>query len=91
MSEEIVFKVKAGEKEIVLDEHVFSILQRYVRTDMTLEQLAAELGLSSWEEAYDFIKNIPAWILWIPPTLWKTMKAMKSVREEYVRPSSQKK
>ncbi|MCE4627829.1 MAG: hypothetical protein F7C34_01590 [Desulfurococcales archaeon] len=84
MSEEI--RVKAGEKEIVLDEKVLSVLQRYVKTDMTLEELAAELGLSSWEEAYEFIKNIPAWILWIQPTLWKTLRAQKSVKEEYVKP-----
>ncbi len=90
MSEEPVFRVKAGEKEIVLDEKVLGVLQRYVRTEMTLEELASELGLSSWEEAYDFIKNIPAWILWIQPMLWKTLKAMKSVKEEYVRTKSPK-
>jgi len=82
MSEEAVFKVKAGDKEVVIDEEVLSILQRYVKTDMTLEELARKLGLDSWEEAYDFIKNVPAWILWIQPTLWKTLKTMKSVREE---------
>jgi len=82
MSEEAVFKVKAGDKEIVIDEEVLSVLQRYVKTDMTLEELARKLGLDSWEEAYDFIKNVPAWILWIQPTLWKTLKTMKSVREE---------
>ncbi|MCE4624289.1 MAG: hypothetical protein F7C35_00285 [Desulfurococcales archaeon] len=86
MSEGAVFKVKAGEKEIELDEHVLSVLQRYVKTEMTLEELAAELGLKDWEEAYEFVKNIPAWILWIQPTLWKTLKAMKSVKEEYVKP-----
>ncbi len=90
MSEEGIFKVKAGEKEIELDEHVLSVLQRYVKTEMTLEELAAELGLSGWEEAYEFVKNIPAWILWIQPTLWKTLKTMKAVSEEYVRPSKKK-
>jgi len=82
MSEEAVFKVKAGDKEVIIDEEVLSVLQRYVKTDMTLEELARKLGLDSWEEAYDFIKNVPAWILWIQPTLWKTLKTMKSVREE---------
>ena len=82
MSEEAVFRVRAGSKEIIIDEEVLSILQRYVRTEMTLEELARNLGLDSWEEAYDFIKNVPAWILWIQPTLWKTMKTMKSVKEE---------
>ena len=77
MSEEAVFRVRAGSKEIIIDEEVLSILQRYVRTEMTLEELARNLGLDSWEEAYDFIKNVPAWILWIQPTLWKTMKSVK--------------
>jgi len=91
VSEEGVLKVRAGEKEIVLDERVLAVLQRYVKTDMTLEELAAELGLNGWEEAYEFIKNIPAWILWIQPTLWKTLRTQKSVREEYVRPEPRKK
>jgi len=34
-----------------------------VKTSMTLEQLAAELGLNGWEEAYDLIKKVPAWLL----------------------------
>lgn len=77
-----MFKVKAGSKEIGIDEEVLSILQRYVKTNMTLEELAQKLGLDGWEEAYEFIKNVPAWILWIQPTLWKTLKTMKSVKEE---------
>lgn len=79
---EPVFMVKAGGKEIGIDEEVLSILQRYVKTNMTLEELAQKLGLDCWEEAYEFIKNVPAWILWIQPTLWKTLKTMKSVKEE---------
>ncbi|MEB3780283.1 MAG: hypothetical protein GSR85_08655 [Desulfurococcales archaeon] len=77
-----MYKVKVGEKEIIIDEEVLSVLKRYVHTEMTLEQLADKLGLESWEEAYEFIKNIPTWILWIPPTLWKTMKTMKTAKEE---------
>ncbi|MEB3806385.1 MAG: hypothetical protein GSR73_02580 [Desulfurococcales archaeon] len=79
---EAVFKVKAGDKEIEINEEILAVLQRYVKTNMTLEELAKRLGLDGWEEAYDFIKNVPAWILWIQPTLWKTLKAMKSVKEE---------
>ncbi|MCE4601470.1 MAG: hypothetical protein F7C38_07970 [Desulfurococcales archaeon] len=79
---ETVFKVKAGDKEIEINEEILAVLQRYVKTNMTLEELAKRLGLDGWEEAYDFIKNVPAWILWIQPTLWKTLKAMKSVKEE---------
>lgn len=77
-----MFKVKAGSKEISIDEEVLSVLQRYVKTNMTLEELAQRLGLDGWEEAYEFLKNVPAWILWIQPTLWKTLKTMKSVKEE---------
>ncbi len=82
MSEERVYKVKVGEKEIVIDEEVLDILQRYVRVEMSLEQLAAALGLESWEEAYEFVKKVPAWILWVQPTLWKTMREMRTAREE---------
>jgi len=85
LSSEGVFRVKAGEKVIEINEEVLSILQRYIKTDMTLEELAAKLGLDGWEEAYDFIKNVPAWILWIQPTLWKTLKTMKRVEEEVTR------
>ena len=85
MAGETVFKVKAGSKVVEINEEVLSILQRYVKTEMTLEELASKLGLDSWEEAYDFIKNVPAWILWIQPTLWKTLREMKAVREEFVR------
>jgi hypothetical protein len=82
VSEEQVYKVRVGDKEIVIDEQVLEILQRYVKVEMTLEELAAALGLDGWEEAYEFVKKVPAWILWIPPTLWRTMKTMKTAREE---------
>ena len=82
MSEENVYKVKVGDKEIEINEEILEVLRRYVHTEMSLEQLASELGLESWEEAYEFVKKIPAWILWIPPSLWKTLKRMKRVTEE---------
>ncbi len=85
MSEAEKFVIRVGEKEIELNEEILAILHKYVRTDMTLEDLTRHLGLRSWEEAYEFIKKVPAWILWIPPTLWKTLKEMKSVQEEYVK------
>jgi len=85
MASEGVFKVKAGDKIVEINEDVLGVLQRYVKTEMTLEELAAKLGLDSWEEAYDFVKNVPAWILWIQPTLWKTLKTMKRVEEEITR------
>jgi len=85
VASEGVFKVKAGDKVVEINEEVLGVLQRYVKTEMTLEELAAKLGLDSWEEAYDFVKNVPAWILWIQPTLWKTLKTMKRVEEEITR------
>ncbi len=84
MASEGVFRVKAGDKVVEINEEVLAILQRYVKTEMTLEELAAKLGLDGWEEAYDFVKNVPAWILWIPPTLWKTLRTMKRAEEEVV-------
>ncbi|MCE4603177.1 MAG: hypothetical protein F7B18_08335 [Desulfurococcales archaeon] len=86
MVREGIYRVKAGSKEIEITEEVLETLQRYVHTEMTLEELAAKLDLEGWEEAYDFLKNLPAWILWIHPTLWKTMKTMEAVREEVTRP-----
>lgn len=82
MTEEPVYKVKVRDKEIIIDEEILSVLRRYVHTEMSLEQLASELGLESWEEAYEFLNNIPAWMLWIQPSLWKTLKRMKQAKEE---------
>jgi hypothetical protein len=56
-------KVKVGDREIELTDEVLEVLRKYVKTSMTLEQLAAELGLNGWEEAYDLIKKVPAWLL----------------------------
>lgn len=60
-------------REIILDEHTIRVLNRYVRTQMTLEELAKELGLSSWEEAYELVKKAPAWVMWIPYVIQKHM------------------
>ncbi|MEB3756448.1 MAG: hypothetical protein GSR79_06275 [Desulfurococcales archaeon] len=85
MSEEKVYSVKVGDKEIVIDEEVLEVLKEYVHREMSLEDLAKNLGLSDWREGYEFIRNVPAWILWIQPTLWKTMKTMKKASEEVSR------
>ncbi|MCE4603438.1 MAG: hypothetical protein F7B20_00530 [Aeropyrum sp.] len=77
-----LFRVKAGDKEIIIDEKVLEVLRRYRTTEMSLEQLASALNLDSWEEAYEFVKNVPAWILSIEPSQWKTMSKMRAVREE---------
>lgn len=82
MSEEVVFKVQTGDKEIIIDEKVLEILRRYRTTEMSLDQLAAALRLDSWEEAYEFVKNVPAWILSIEPSQWKTMSKMRAAKEE---------
>lgn|GEM_PF-596031 len=70
-SGEVLFVVKVREKEIPIDERVLTIIQEYLKTPMSLEELASKLGLESWEEAYEFIKALPAWVMWTPPTLWK--------------------
>ncbi|MEM1541509.1 MAG: hypothetical protein QW101_01545 [Ignisphaera sp.] len=65
------YVVKVGDKEINLDEKIVKILNTYVRTETSLEKLAEELGLDDWDEAYEFIKKVPAWIMWTPSILWK--------------------
>ena len=60
--------VKVGDKEVVINEETLEILQEYARTEMTLEQLARRLGLRNWMEAFEFVKAVPAWVLWMPPT-----------------------
>ncbi len=85
MSEAGIYRVKAGDKVVEIDEAVLEVLQKYIHQEMSLEELAAKLGIEDWESAYDFVKNVPAWILWIPPSLWRTLRYMKSVQEEYTR------
>ncbi len=80
-----MYKVAVGDKEIEIDEDVLDILKEYVHRGMSLDELAKRLGLSDWRESYEFIKKVPAWILWIQPTLWKTMKTMKRAAEEVSR------
>ena len=70
----VVFVVRVGEKEIVVNEEVLEIIREYIKTPMSLEELAEKLGLDSWEEAYEFIKAIPLWVMWTPPSLWKYRK-----------------
>ncbi|MEM1626640.1 MAG: hypothetical protein QXV69_05080 [Sulfolobaceae archaeon] len=58
-------------REVVIDENTIKILNKYVRTEMTLEKLAKELGLTGWEEAYELIKLVPAYLMWTPLPLLK--------------------
>ncbi len=68
---EILFVVKVGEKEIPITEDLLKIIREYIRTPMSLEELAERLGLEGWEEAYEFIKALPLWVMWTPPSLWE--------------------
>lgn len=76
--EDIVVEV-AGRK-IVIDENIVKILNEYVRTSFSLEELAKRLGLDNWEQAYEFIKKVPAWVMWISPTHYMIEK--KRCREK---------
>ncbi len=89
MSEEknVMFVVKVGEKEIPIDENTLKIVREYIKTPMSLEELAEKLGLDSWEEAYEFVKALPLWIMWTPPSLWKYRKQW-AIRELEQRESS---
>ncbi|MEM1646126.1 MAG: hypothetical protein QXL96_09735, partial [Ignisphaera sp.] len=60
------YVIKIGEKELEIDENIVKILNTYVRTEISLEKLAEQLGLDDWSEAYEFVKMIPAWIMWTP-------------------------
>lgn len=73
-SEESVYVVKIGEKIIEINEDKLKIIYEYLHRPMSLEELAARLGLENWEEAYEFIKRIPAWLMWTPPSMWKFRK-----------------
>ncbi len=72
LAEEI--KIRVGDKEIIISEDTLNVLREYARTQMTLEELAEKLGLDSWEEAYELLKKMPAWLLWTPPSLSKIRK-----------------
>jgi len=61
-------------REVIIDENVIKILNKYARTEMTLEQLARELGLSGWEEAYELVKLVPAYLMWTQLPILKRTK-----------------
>ncbi len=70
---ELVVRLSNG-KEVLINKTTLEAVNRYVRFEITLENLAKELGLESWEEAYELVKKIPAWIAWTPPSLLNYMK-----------------
>lgn len=55
--------IKVGNKQIEINDEVLLKIRKYVNTEMTLEELSKQLGLDGWEEAYEFIKKVPAWLL----------------------------
>ncbi len=61
-------------KEVPIDETTLSIVYKYIRSVYTLEMLARDLGLDNWEEAYEFIKRLPAWIAWTPSSFFEYTK-----------------
>ncbi|AAY80262.1 hypothetical protein [Sulfolobus acidocaldarius] len=67
--EPIRVKLSTG-REVIVDENAIRVLNEYVRTQMTLEQLARRLGLTSWEEAYELVKQIPSYVMWTPVSIY---------------------
>jgi len=63
--EQLKVKLTSG-REIEINEDAISVLNKYVRTMMTLDELAKELSLATWEEAYELLNQIPAWTMWNP-------------------------
>ncbi len=65
-------KLSTG-REVEINDDAVAVLNKYVRTQITLEQLAKELGLSGWEEAYELIKEVPSWVMWTPLPIYKRL------------------
>ncbi len=70
--EPIKVKLSSG-REVEINDDIVAILNEYVRTQITLEELAKRIGLSGWEEAYELIKTVPAWIMWTPLPIYKKL------------------
>lgn len=72
--EPIKIKLSSG-REVIIDENAIKVLNEYVRTQMTLEQLAKKLNLTGWEEAYDLVKQLPAFYMWTPLPILNKLKS----------------
>ncbi len=70
---ELMVKLSSG-KEIPIDKATLSIVYKYIRSMYSLEELARDLGLENWEEAYEFIKRLPAWVAWTPSSFFEYTK-----------------
>ncbi|MEM2208220.1 MAG: hypothetical protein QXG17_05970 [Sulfolobales archaeon] len=71
-----VIRLSSG-KEIALTKDVVALLNRYVHSEYSLERLAADIGVEDWGEAYEFVKKVPAWIMWIQPTYYERVVLKK--------------
>jgi len=58
-------------KEIAVTKELIALLNKYVRSEYSLEKLSEDLGLEDWGEAYEFVKRTPAWLMWIQPTYFE--------------------
>jgi hypothetical protein len=65
-----IYVVRVGEKEIEINEETLTILHEYLHRPMSLDELTKKLGFDGWDETYEFLKKVPAWIIWTPPALW---------------------
>ncbi len=70
---ELVVRLSNG-KEVPLDQDTLAIIYKYIRSEYSLEALARDLGLDNWEEAYDLVKRLPAWIAWTPSSFFEYTK-----------------
>ena len=70
---ELIVKLSNG-KEVPLDQDTLAIIYKYIRSEYSLEALARDLGLDNWEEAYDLVKRLPAWIAWTPSSFFEYTK-----------------
>jgi len=65
------YLILVGEKQIFITPQILEVIHEYLHRPMGLEELAKKLGLETWEEAYEFIKRVPAWIMWMPINMWR--------------------
>lgn len=70
---ELVIKLSSG-KEITVSRELLEVINKYIRFEYTLEKLAKDLALESWDEAYEFVKKLPAWLAWMPPSFYEYQK-----------------
>ncbi|MEM0066538.1 MAG: hypothetical protein QXT76_01600 [Sulfolobales archaeon] len=71
-----VVRLSSG-KEISLTKDVVALLNRYVHSEYSLEKLAADIGVEDWGEAYEFVKKVPAWVMWVQPSYYEKVVLKK--------------